>query len=132
VTEFVDDAAPLQWPGIDQWVGNQYKSELTSVSWKDVRSLAAAGWEIGSHTCTHPHLTRCADANRARELRESRQRCEEELQSPCRSLAYPYGDWNVRVRHAAAQAGYVGAAALSAWERAPAPARLATYWRLAR
>ena len=52
----------VSWPGIEQWLGGPHEHELTPMSWTELRSLAAAGWEIGSHTATHPHLTRLDDA----------------------------------------------------------------------
>ena len=36
------------------------------MSWAELRTLADAGWEIGSHTVTHPHLTQLDDATLAR------------------------------------------------------------------
>lgn len=112
VTEFVGADAPLAWSGIDHWVESPSVSELKPVSWDDLRQLAAAGWEIGSHTCTHPHLTQCDGDTLVRELRDSKQRCERDLGIPCSSLAYPYGDVDRRVWQAAGQAGYASAAAL--------------------
>jgi peptidoglycan/xylan/chitin deacetylase (PgdA/CDA1 family) len=72
------------------------------------------GVEIGSHTVSHPHLTRLSDAELQRELGESKQRLEDELAAPCRFLAYPYGEHDERVRAAARAAGYAGAFALRA------------------
>lgn len=112
VTDFVGADAPLAWSGIDHWIESPSASELKSVSWDDLSQLAAAGWEIGSHTCTHPHLTHCEDDELVRELRDSKRRCERDLGIVCRSLAYPYGDVDGRVRQAAGQAGYTSAAAL--------------------
>jgi peptidoglycan/xylan/chitin deacetylase (PgdA/CDA1 family) len=112
VTEFVGADAPLAWSGIDHWIESPSASELKPVSWDDLRQLAAAGWEIGSHTCTHPHLTQCDDIELTHELRESKQRCERDLGLACRSLAYPYGDVDPRVWRVAGQAGYASAAAL--------------------
>lgn len=114
VTAFAASGVLLDWPGIDHWLGTPSASELVPASWSELRGLAAAGWEIGSHTCTHPHLTQCVDGELARELQESKQCCENELGVACRSLAYPYGDTDSRVEGAAAQAGYVAGAGLPA------------------
>ncbi len=46
------------------------------------------------------------------ELAGSRHVCEEHLDRPCETVAYPYGDTDDRVAAAAEAAGYVGAAAL--------------------
>jgi peptidoglycan/xylan/chitin deacetylase (PgdA/CDA1 family) len=76
------------------------------MSWAQLRELADAGWEIGSHTRTHPRLTQLADEELARELGESREASERALGRPCRSFAYPYGDFDARVVKAAERAGY--------------------------
>jgi peptidoglycan/xylan/chitin deacetylase (PgdA/CDA1 family) len=121
VTGFVGAQHPMHWPGIDQFLGTRHERELTPVSWDELRELQASGWEIGSHTCSHPHLTRCDDASLQRELQESRATCEQEVGQPCRSLAYPFGDLDARVERAAADAGYAAACALPDRFGRPAP-----------
>lgn len=76
------------------------------LGWDDLATLGAAGWEIGSHTVTHARLTGVDDAVLAAELGDSRREIESRLGRPCRSIAYPYGDVDDRVRAAAARAGY--------------------------
>jgi peptidoglycan/xylan/chitin deacetylase (PgdA/CDA1 family) len=102
---------PMTWPGIDHWSGGAWESELRPLSWDQLRRLARAGWEIGSHTRTHPHLTELGDARLVDELAGSRRDCERELGRPCTSIAYPYGDVDARVVDAAKQAGYFAGAA---------------------
>ena len=74
-----------------------------------MQEMAAAGMEFGSHTLTHPHLTRLAPVEAAKEVTDSRARLEDAVASPCLSFAYPYGDWNPEVRGLVAQAGYLAA-----------------------
>lgn len=113
-TAFPDRGGPLLWTGIDHWAAGPHAGELAGLSWEQLRTLAAAGWEIGSHTCTHPRLPALGDEPLAAELGESRTACERGTGTPCRSLAYPYGDVNGRVMAAARAAGYRAAAALPA------------------
>jgi len=112
VSDFAGREAPLSWPGIDHWIGDQHEPELIGMSWSELGRLADEGWEIGSHTRSHPHLTELDDAALAGELRGSRESCEQHLGRPCRSLAYPYGDVDERVIKAAAEAGYEAAGTL--------------------
>lgn len=105
-TDWPDDRRPMRWPGIDRWLGTPHEPELESLTWEELRGLAGAGWEIGSHTCSHPHLPQLDEAALARELTESKARIEAELGRPCTSIAYPYGDVDARVAAATAQAGY--------------------------
>jgi peptidoglycan/xylan/chitin deacetylase (PgdA/CDA1 family) len=114
VTDFADGEGPLCWPGIDHWLAGPHHSELRGLSWSQLAGLADAGWEIGSHTLSHPRLTRLDDDALKRELRGSREACEHALRLPCRSLAYPYGDVDRRAARAAGDAGYAAAGTLPA------------------
>jgi peptidoglycan/xylan/chitin deacetylase (PgdA/CDA1 family) len=103
--------APMSWPGIEEWMGGPYERELTGMTWDEIGTLAQFGWEIGSHTRTHPHLTELDDETLAEELAGSREDCERML-GACDSLAYPYGWVDDRVAAAARAAGYRTAAGL--------------------
>ena len=113
-TDFVGRDEPMSWPGIDDWIGGPYENELLGMSWDELGALHDAGWEIGSHTCSHPRLSRLDDAALLRELRDSRAVCEARLGS-CRTLALPYGDGDARVLAAAEEAGYSAVAGLPAF-----------------
>jgi peptidoglycan/xylan/chitin deacetylase (PgdA/CDA1 family) len=103
---------PLRGAGIDLWRETPHREELYCVSWEQLRQLQAAGWEIGAHSMTHPLLTRLDDDALAWELQESKRRCEAMLGVPCRTMAYPTGNFDARVERAVAIAGYEAAAAL--------------------
>jgi peptidoglycan/xylan/chitin deacetylase (PgdA/CDA1 family) len=90
----------------------QNSEHLATMSWAELRDLVDRGVEVGSHTVTHPHLPKLDDHELLRELRESRERLEDELAVPCRFLAYPYGDEDERVHAAARSSGYEAAFAL--------------------
>ncbi len=111
-TGYVGLSPPMAWPGTDHWVGGPYERELTCMSWDDLRGLAAEGWEIASHTRTHPLLTETDDIELESELSASREECSHEIGAPCEWLAYPYGAHDERVRQATRDAGYAAAAAL--------------------
>jgi peptidoglycan/xylan/chitin deacetylase (PgdA/CDA1 family) len=85
---------------------------LATMGWPELRELVDRGFEVGSHTFTHPHLPTLDDHELRRELRESRERLEDELSVPCRFLAYPYGEEDERVRAAARATSYAGAFSL--------------------
>jgi peptidoglycan/xylan/chitin deacetylase (PgdA/CDA1 family) len=106
---------PLKWDGIEQWHGGEHEHELLPMSWDQLGELAEAGWEIGSHTRTHPHLHEVSDDAELRaELVESKATVEERLGRECATLAYPYGDYDERVVEAAGAAGYAAAGTLPA------------------
>jgi peptidoglycan/xylan/chitin deacetylase (PgdA/CDA1 family) len=121
-TAWPGESRAMQWPGIDQWAGGPWEHELRPLSWDELRRLAAAGWEIGSHTRTHPRLTQLPRGLLDDELAGSRRDCEREMGGSCTSVAYPYGDVDARVADAARRAGYVAGAALP--QRAHGPRTL--------
>lgn len=62
---------------------------LSYMSWAEVSSLQASGWDIGSHSMTHRRLTEVDDSTLHYELRQS----QTELQSrgfPAKHFAVPY------------------------------------------
>ena len=78
------------------------------IDWDELRDLYDSDNEIGSHTHTHPHLTELSDIELDFELKKTRA-----LLSPfkCRTLAYPFGEYDERVidyarRYYAAARGY--------------------------
>ncbi len=83
------------------------------------KQLAARGWEIGSHTMTHPVLTNVDDATLHQELVESKCALEQLTSTPCTAIAYPTGKVDGRVVAAAAAAGYVAGAALEGGSSVP-------------
>jgi peptidoglycan/xylan/chitin deacetylase (PgdA/CDA1 family) len=109
-TDFVGTEEPMAWPGIDQWRDSEHREELVPMSWEELDSLARAGWEIGSHTRSHPRLPTLGSAALDAELQGSRQEIERHLGRPCHSLSYPYGDHDQHVVEAARRAGYAAAA----------------------
>ncbi len=112
-TAFMSERQRLRWAGIDQWLETPFAGELECMCWDDLRRLSGSGWEIGSHTCTHPRLTRLDEKAIHSELEASRLECERQLGVPCTSIAYPYGEVNARVADAAEKAAYRAAARLS-------------------
>ena len=111
-TSQVGLSKPMSWDGIDKWNGGPHENELRSMTWDQLRQLRDAGWEIASHTRSHPKLPELADADLRAELVTSREVCSRELGATCRALAYPYGAVDDRVVRAAGEAGYEAAAAL--------------------
>lgn len=122
-TDFAGTERPMSWPGIDHWAGGEFDRELVPMSWEELDGLASRGWEIGSHTCSHPHLTELGDAALEDELRRSKAVCEERLGRDCASIAYPYGDHDGRVVEVARGAGYRTAGTLPSRMEARDPLR---------
>ena len=84
-------------------------ADYRAMTWADARRLDPDLVEIGSHTCTHPVLSRCSAPEIDHELRESRRVIEQQLRRPISAIAYPHGepaDYDPRVVRAADAAGY--------------------------
>lgn len=113
VTDLVGAGEPMSWPGIDGWAGGPHERELRGMGWDGLRTLAEAGWEVGSHSCGHLWLPSCDDVRLRDELGRSRAEIEERLGGTCDTLAYPYGGVDARVIAAAREAGYVAAGAIA-------------------
>jgi peptidoglycan/xylan/chitin deacetylase (PgdA/CDA1 family) len=122
-TSFMSGRQPLRWSGIDHWLQTDSAPELRGMSWEDLGRLQEAGWEVGSHTRTHPRLTNLDDDAIRDELAQSRHEIATNLSSPCETVAYPYGDVDERVAGAAQRAGYLAGAALASNLRALGPER---------
>ncbi|HEY6962927.1 MAG TPA: polysaccharide deacetylase family protein [Gaiellaceae bacterium] len=107
VTDAADTAAPITWiaPAADE-------SDRRSVSWDDARRLAEAGWEVGSHSCTHRLLSSLADEELAAELRRSREAVASHV-GTCTAISYPWGEVDSRVVAAARSAGYTAGSGLA-------------------
>jgi peptidoglycan/xylan/chitin deacetylase (PgdA/CDA1 family) len=76
------------------------------LSWEELIALARDGFEIGSHTRTHPDLRRLDDASLNEELAGSRRELEDRLGMEVASFCYPFGHHDARTRAAVLAAGY--------------------------
>jgi peptidoglycan/xylan/chitin deacetylase (PgdA/CDA1 family) len=76
------------------------------MSWDDLRSLEARGFQIGSHTTTHADLIALRDDEIERDGREARAVLSRELGHDIVSVAFPGGTSDARVRAALVRGGY--------------------------
>ncbi|HEV8177261.1 MAG TPA: polysaccharide deacetylase family protein [Gemmatimonadales bacterium] len=111
---YADSPQPSFWRGknLGRWLDGPFDAELHGLDWEQLRRLIAAGWEVGSHTRSHPHLTKMSPATVEEEIRISRQECERGTEAPCMSLSYPYGDLDLDIVRIASEAGYSYGASL--------------------
>lgn len=82
-------------------------AEFGPVTWEQAREMDAGGLEVGSHTASHPILTKTGDEQLRRELRDSRARLETELGRAVELFCYPNGSFDERVRRETERAGYL-------------------------
>ena len=72
----------------------------------ELRSLASAGWEVGSHGLSHRPLGAIDPAAADAELRDSRASLAELTGGPVTSFAFPYGSVPAEAPRRLAAAGY--------------------------
>lgn len=95
-----------QWNDWDhQLLGRRFRH----LDGSGLRELAAAGWQVGSHTVHHRSLVGLSDAKLAEELRASKRALENLLGHDLNWVAYPFGRYDRRVLDATLEAGYTGA-----------------------
>jgi peptidoglycan/xylan/chitin deacetylase (PgdA/CDA1 family) len=86
----------------------QYLDKPNYLTVAQVKEMAAAGWEIGSHTETHPDLL--ADATALRyEIVQSRKDLQNMIGVPVLTFAYPFGDAGSATVDYVHFAGYIAA-----------------------
>lgn len=84
------------------------------LDWDEVRALAAeSGITIGSHTLTHPFLSRLSKARARAEISESRELIAERTGRPADFFCYPSGDFTAREIALVEAAGYRAAVSVA-------------------
>jgi peptidoglycan/xylan/chitin deacetylase (PgdA/CDA1 family) len=92
--------------GVNTWDVAEGEVEAPLMDQLQIREWLAAGHEIGSHTLTHPRLTRTSDHHLREEIQASKYRLEDRFGVPVRHFCYPYGDYDERVLAMVYRAGY--------------------------
>jgi peptidoglycan/xylan/chitin deacetylase (PgdA/CDA1 family) len=86
------------------WPGQRADVPLADLlSWTEIMDLQASGVSFGSHSATHPNLSRLDAVALEYELRGSRETLEQRLGVACPLFAYPYGASSARARHVASR-----------------------------
>lgn len=82
-----------------------------ALSWEEIQEMVNSGLcTIGSHTISHPGLTRIGEDARRRELEDSRQIIKERIGREVFHFSYPHSMEDEDVRRAVSKAGYTSAA----------------------
>jgi peptidoglycan/xylan/chitin deacetylase (PgdA/CDA1 family) len=97
------------WPGVlNLLVANLHRHGWGLRGWM-VQRMIQNGWEVASHTLTHPDLTTLSPAQLWREVHRSRIVLQRLFHVPVDFFCYPSGDFDAAVLAAVRRAGYVGA-----------------------
>lgn len=107
--------------------GNEWDAggpEFRIVDEEQLRTIVASGMEVGSHSLSHPRLSRLPAAEVRREVEDSRSRLEAVVGREVAGFCYPYGDHDPQVVGAVQDAGYAYACAYhthGVWSRFTLP-----------
>ncbi len=83
---------------------------------REIRSLVAAGIDIGSHTVNHVMLGKTEVRAAISEIRESKMMLEDIIGRDVPHFAYPFGSWSPIIRDAVMSAAYTGACSTMPWQ----------------
>ena len=81
-------------------------NQFPVMSRDQLQAVRSMGMEIGSHTVTHPKLTRLPRADALQELVGSKRHFEDMVDDEIVSFCYPEGEFNARTRSLVMEAGY--------------------------
>lgn len=105
VSDYVNTDHVFYWD-VPKINAGSNKAGYRLLTWDQVEEMSAYGIEFGSHTCTHPELTKVpADLCKA-EVTRSRQDLQARLGREIVSFCYPRGDLNTEVIQMVEEAGY--------------------------
>ncbi|HUO72309.1 MAG TPA: polysaccharide deacetylase family protein [Solirubrobacteraceae bacterium] len=91
------------WPGVLNEITADHLNNTR------IRSLLRIGWEIDSHSVTHPDLTTLTPSELRYQLTASRQFLQRTFHIPVNSFCYPSSKYNATVIAAVKAAGYTNA-----------------------
>ncbi|MBI5964393.1 MAG: polysaccharide deacetylase family protein [Chloroflexi bacterium] len=81
---------------------------------EQIKEVARAGWEIGSHGMTHPDLEKLDLQTQNYEIVDSRWYLENKLGLPILTFAYPFGVSSCGVNNIVYKAGYIAGMSIGA------------------
>jgi len=90
----------------NDWMSVRGLPERRLMSVAQLKEMAAAGIDIGSHTRTHPRLPELDAKQKRDEICGSKARLEDLLGHDVPNFAYPYGKFDDDSRQAVMEAGY--------------------------
>jgi len=88
------------------WDYKKLNVKIPVMNWSDLQFLVKEGFIIGSHTMTHPFLTKIPLKDAKREIEFSKKFLEDNLGIEINTFCYPYGDYNKKIVSLVKNAGY--------------------------
>lgn len=98
--------------GVSQWLEALHEGRRAIIRRAQLREIAEAGIDCGSHTHTHVHMDTVDEKKGRQELVISKALLEQILGRPVTTFAYPYGHHDRRARQWVVEAGFSAACAV--------------------
>lgn len=98
--------------GSNEWDQAKGMPRLDLMDACELKSLADAGWEIGSHGCRHLELAKADETRQRDEIFRSKSELESLLGIVPDFYAYPYGSYTEPVKEMLREAAYRGACSM--------------------
>jgi peptidoglycan/xylan/chitin deacetylase (PgdA/CDA1 family) len=105
---------------LNQWEIREGEVHEPLMDAAQVRDWLRAGHKIGSHSLSHPYLTRLSMRDAREEIIASKKKLEDTFGVAVEDFCYPYGNWNEIVRALVIEAGYRTACATDFGVNTPA------------
>jgi peptidoglycan/xylan/chitin deacetylase (PgdA/CDA1 family) len=97
--------------GTAEW--DSYDKSKPIMTWDELAEVSSQGFDIASHTLSHPRLINCDSQQLDYELSYSMETIHSHIPNAVPLLSYPGGFYGKREMQAAEQAGYVGCVGVS-------------------
>lgn len=94
---------------LDITVPEHPTEDYTALNWSQIIEMSKFGINFGSHTCTHPILSKIVPNKALEEIKKSKNRIEEVTQRDTLAFSYPNGkkhDFNEEIEEMVKQCGY--------------------------
>ena len=98
--------------GSNEWDQAKGMPRLELMDVAELKSMADAGWEIGSHGCRHLELAKVDENQQRDEIFRSKSQLESLLGITPEFYAYPHGSYTEPVKELLRDAGYRGACSM--------------------
>lgn len=98
--------------GSNEWDQAKGMPRLELLDVAELKSLADAGWEVGSHGCRHLELAKADENEQREEIFRPKSQLKSLLGIAPDFSAYPYGSYTESVKEMLREAGYRGACSM--------------------
>ncbi len=90
----------------NQWMSKRGFPERKMLNWQQIAEMNRHKISFGAHTVSHPKLSEIDAEASTKEIRQSKQTIEEQLEIPCLHFAYPYGLFTEQTSNIVGDAGF--------------------------